>query len=198
MADKPSTNIKRRESRTPTYNHMKYLYVGVGLGTAGVLVDWMIHFLGLAAAILFGVWAPMSYQATIDRNADNNVTQSQMLNKLDRLDELNRLDHLDVLEEMQEKIQGLAVLRAVEFCARLQSVGVRRAALVRTANPITTNPITASFSSPSPTAAPGGGANGTGRGTNPIAVALGAIFGGIALIALVVGTLYWRKKAMQK
>lgn len=91
----------------------------------------MIHFLGLAAAILFGVWAPMSYQATIDRNADNNVTQSQMLNKLDRLDELNRLDHLDVLEEMQEKIQGLAVLRAVEFCARLQSVGVRRAALVR-------------------------------------------------------------------
>ena len=44
-----------------------------------LILEWGIKILGLAAAVVFGVWAPISYQATADGNNSSDAAQSSMM-----------------------------------------------------------------------------------------------------------------------
>src|SRR6187549_3486716 len=45
-------------------------------------LDWALKVLGVASAILFGIWAPISYQATKSGNSDNDASQSELSSSL--------------------------------------------------------------------------------------------------------------------
>lgn len=42
-------------------------------------VEWTIKVLGIAAACVFGAWAPLSYKATLDGNTGNNAAQKSAI-----------------------------------------------------------------------------------------------------------------------
>lgn len=87
--------------------------------------DWIVRILGLTAAILFGVWAPISYQATLDGNSDNNVTQNRMLGKLEMLSSLDRLNKLDQLNQLDklDQLDQLKELKNLDLLDHLQTLG---------------------------------------------------------------------------
>lgn len=70
--------------------------------------DWVLKIVGVAAAILFGIWAPVSYNAQSSGNASNDQSQTTLISKVDRL--------ADEIESLQGVIEGLGALRAYEFC----------------------------------------------------------------------------------
>ena len=45
-------------------------------------VTWITGVLAVAAAIVFGIWAPLSYKATADGNRDNNAAQSSLMDSM--------------------------------------------------------------------------------------------------------------------
>lgn len=44
-----------------------------------VALNWAIKILGLAAAVVFGIWAPISYKATADGNSSSDAAQSSLV-----------------------------------------------------------------------------------------------------------------------
>lgn len=44
-----------------------------------VALDWAIKILGLAAAVLFGIWVPISYKATADGNSSSDAAQTSLM-----------------------------------------------------------------------------------------------------------------------
>jgi hypothetical protein len=46
------------------------------------LLDWTLKILGVASAILFGVWAPISYKITADGNAGNDAAQASLMSEI--------------------------------------------------------------------------------------------------------------------
>jgi hypothetical protein len=42
-------------------------------------LDWAIKVLGIAAAVIFGIWAPLSYQATDNANTSGDAAQNSMI-----------------------------------------------------------------------------------------------------------------------
>jgi hypothetical protein len=43
------------------------------------ILTWTVGVLGVAAAIIFGIWAPLSYDATVQSNRESDQAQSSML-----------------------------------------------------------------------------------------------------------------------
>ena len=43
---------------------------------------WAVQAIGMAAAVVFGVWAPLAYKATVDGNSGNDASSSSMLSAL--------------------------------------------------------------------------------------------------------------------
>jgi hypothetical protein len=71
-------------------------------------VDWILKVAGVAAAILFGIWAPVSYNAQSSGNASNDQSQARLISKVDRL--------ADEIETLQGVMEGIGALRAWEHC----------------------------------------------------------------------------------
>lgn len=49
------------------------------------IIQWTCGILAVAAAIVFGIWAPLSYEATASANRSNDVAQSSMVDALSRV-----------------------------------------------------------------------------------------------------------------
>ena len=90
------------------------------------LLDWTLKVLGVASAILFVIWAPMSYKATADGNNENNASQDQLMGRLDSLSDLGvkvsnlasmRISIASGVASLNDKLDGMGVLRVWEFCA---------------------------------------------------------------------------------
>jgi hypothetical protein len=73
------------------------------------LADWVLKAMGVASAILFGIWAPVSYRLQDTSNKSSDESQKRLITKIDRLGE--------EMEDLKHQMYGLAVLRALEFCA---------------------------------------------------------------------------------
>ena len=86
-------------------------------------LDWAVKCLGVLTAVLFGIWAPVSYHAQTTGNASQDIAQNQLVDKVERLGE--------EIESLKERVSWEGVLRAWEYCeGHSQSVS---ASLVRLA-----------------------------------------------------------------
>lgn len=72
------------------------------------ILHWTLKFLGVTSAVLFGVWAPISYRLQVAGNKSNDDAQDKLL---ERVEELVRR-----VEGVEEALGALGRLRALEFC----------------------------------------------------------------------------------
>ncbi|KAF2264381.1 hypothetical protein CC78DRAFT_544147 [Lojkania enalia] len=76
-------------------------------------LDWILKVVGVALAILFGVWAPISYKVTIDFNIENGVFQNQFNDNLKAIGtqagsaRLFQSSAADELETIRSKIDAI-------------------------------------------------------------------------------------------
>lgn len=80
------------------------------LSTKEYFLDWAFKFLGIIATIIFGIYAPVSYNAQTNGNASNDEAQAKLVEKMDSLRE--DVEYL----KMQEDVVG--ALKAWEFCEK--------------------------------------------------------------------------------
>lgn len=78
--------------------------------TREYMLDWALKVLGILSAILFGIWAPVSYRAQTSGNASNDDAQAYLNTKIDTLN--------DKVQELGEDLDELR--RVVEFDTRLK------------------------------------------------------------------------------
>ncbi|KAF2255140.1 hypothetical protein BU26DRAFT_547169 [Trematosphaeria pertusa] len=197
------------------------------------LLDWSLKVLGVASAILFGIWAPISYKATANGNADNNASQDSLVSRLDEMNEqASSASSLQssalyearsaalALSAVRAKMNGLATLKVWEFCdgragdvracselSAAVTIDEVITSLVGNLSPTSGNPgssntptlssipprSTTASSRATNTPSPVGSA--TSRGVSvPLAAILGIVFGGLALLGLILGVLVSRKR----
>ncbi|KAF2476746.1 uncharacterized protein BDR25DRAFT_339645 [Lindgomyces ingoldianus] len=71
-------------------------------------IDWAIKVVGVAAAVLFGIWAPVSYRAQMSGNASNDDAQERLVDQMEKL--------AGEVERLGRKMEEVAALRGWEFC----------------------------------------------------------------------------------
>ena len=85
-------------------------------------VNWICVVLGVAAAIVFGIWAPLSYEAAASGNRDSSAVQSSMISALSAANDLasSALSAASaqgtVLDEVQSRLGAMGQLALVGFC----------------------------------------------------------------------------------
>ncbi|KAF2003846.1 hypothetical protein P154DRAFT_519765 [Amniculicola lignicola CBS 123094] len=91
-------------------------------------LDRAVQILGVASAITFGIWAPLSWKAAADGNDDNNASQIALGEKLDQLSQISGLrdqafiaaEYLTsaaaALDDLKNKMDAQGALRLWEFC----------------------------------------------------------------------------------
>lgn len=77
--------------------------------TFSFYLDWTIRLLSLIAALLFGIWAPLAYTATLVANRDADSFQTALSQRLDELAAMQRTVH--------QRLHELEMLKVWEFCA---------------------------------------------------------------------------------
>ncbi|EPE27441.1 hypothetical protein GLAREA_04232 [Glarea lozoyensis ATCC 20868] len=88
--------------------------------------DWGIKVLGVAAAVVFGIWAPLSYQAANDASTSGDATQSSILqaalsansqaaSALSAQNSLAAKQSL-ALEDLNQRIGAIGQLWLLDFC----------------------------------------------------------------------------------
>ncbi|OAK99978.1 hypothetical protein IQ06DRAFT_294352 [Phaeosphaeriaceae sp. SRC1lsM3a] len=88
--------------------------------TLSFYLDWAIRLLSLIAALLFGIWAPLAYTATLVANRDSDAFQAALSQRLDDLSAMQRIVH--------ERLHELEMLKVWEFCAGMgREVGACKA-----------------------------------------------------------------------
>jgi hypothetical protein len=85
-------------------------------------VNWICVVLGVAAVIVFGIWAPLSYEATASGNRDSSAVQSSMISALSAANDLAS-SALSVasaqgtaLDEVQSRLGAMGQLALVGIC----------------------------------------------------------------------------------
>jgi hypothetical protein len=85
-------------------------------------VNWICIVLGVAAAIVFGIWAPLSYEATASGNREGSAVQSSMISALSAANDLAS-SALSVasaqgtaLDEVQSRLGAMGQLALVGLC----------------------------------------------------------------------------------
>lgn len=212
--NEPKPALEPHVSQTPSYQSSSGAF-----GKAHLLserndfyLDWVIKILGVAAAVTFGIWAPISYKITADGNAGNDEAQASLMSQIGSLRAeaataaSAQRSAVTALAQLQDQINNIGLLRAWEFCDG-QTLAVCKSlrssstnvvfALSSLGGLIHESGTTATSANITPTdGASGGGSTGGTRlgGTALVAVILGSVFGGIVLIGLVVGMLAKRRK----
>lgn len=85
-------------------------------------INWICVVLGVTAAIVFGIWAPLSYEATANGNRDSNVVQSSMISALSVANDVasSALSAAKAqsaaLGEVQNQLGAMGQLALVDFC----------------------------------------------------------------------------------
>lgn len=175
-------------------------------------LDWVIKILGVAAAVTFGIWAPISYKITADGNAGNDEAQASLMSEIGSLRAeaataaSAQRSAVTALAQLQDQFNNIGLLRAWEFCdgqtlavcksLRSSSTNVVEA-LSSLGGLVQESDTTASEASPTATGgAPSNESAGGMRlgGTALVAVILGSVFGGIVIIGVIVGILAKRRK----
>jgi hypothetical protein len=85
-------------------------------------INWICVVLGVAAAIVFGIWAPLSYKVTASGNRDSSAVQSSMIGALSAANDVasSALSaaraQMFVLDEVQSRLGAMGQLALVAFC----------------------------------------------------------------------------------
>ncbi|KAJ4383997.1 hypothetical protein N0V86_000841 [Didymella sp. IMI 355093] len=86
------------------------------------ILDWALKILGVAAAILFGIWAPISYKITADGNAGNDEAQASLMSAISSMRDEARTaafaqrSAVTALSKVQDQLANIGLLRAYEIC----------------------------------------------------------------------------------
>ncbi|KAF1365944.1 hypothetical protein EJ07DRAFT_170687 [Lizonia empirigonia] len=173
------------------------------------LLDWALKILGVASAILFGIWAPISYKIMADGNAGNDAAQASLMSEMSSMrDEAAtaasaQRDVVSALANVQHRLDNVGLIWAWDFCSGredpvcteisssakiLQALSSLGGLTGDVASSPTGTPI--STGTPSPTGAPASdSAVENVSSKDLLAIILGSIFGGIVVIGLIVGIL---------
>jgi hypothetical protein len=101
-------------------------------------LSWGIGVFGVAAAIVFGIWAPISYKATIQGNRNSDSAQSSMISAFSQANAyataLNDVQYSaaaqassmlevqsamdDTLSAMNRRLKAMGQLSLIELCLR--------------------------------------------------------------------------------
>ena len=89
-------------------------------------LDWGIKVLGVAAAVVFGIWAPLSYQATNNANTSDDAAQSSMISAAYaansqassalRIQSSAAVQQSIALDAMNSRIGAIGQLWLLSFC----------------------------------------------------------------------------------
>ncbi|KAF2110460.1 hypothetical protein BDV96DRAFT_584030 [Lophiotrema nucula] len=219
---KPATSTAMGQSpprpSTPTPSaHPSYL-----APKTEFILDWSLKVLGVAAAILFGIWAPISYKVTADGNSDNGASQKELISSIDALSlqawsaAALQTEAASSLDELKSRMDDIGSLRVWEFCES------RTADIVACDDVVTSMAIgdaisslaglTPTFASPtlsasrtiSSTGAPGTAAppsSGSSKGGNAhiaLPAILGIVFAALAVIGAILGVIAWRLRVKRE
>ena len=86
-------------------------------------LNWICIVLTVAATIVFGIWAPLSYRATADGNRENNEVQSSMMQQVITANVIatSALSAASAqstaLVSVQSRLGAMGQLALVEYCA---------------------------------------------------------------------------------
>ncbi|EON60821.1 hypothetical protein W97_00030 [Coniosporium apollinis CBS 100218] len=99
----------------------------------GYVLDWAVKVVSLIAAILFGIWAPLSYRATVDESHSNDAAQQKVVNAMESanaqassaldlqisalgLQQSAAKAQSAILDDIGNRIAAMGQLSLVEFC----------------------------------------------------------------------------------
>ena len=83
------------------------------------ICDWMVKALGLIAAILFGIWAPLSYKATRDGDGSNAAAQASLMSAMGAVSSIQSsaaAQQSSALSELVAQYSAMGKLQAVQYC----------------------------------------------------------------------------------
>jgi hypothetical protein len=83
-------------------------------------LEWTLKVLGVAAACIFGVWAPLSYKATLDGNSGSDAAQSQAQSQASAAASQQSMvlsQQSMVLDGMNSRIGAIGQLWLFNFCS---------------------------------------------------------------------------------
>ncbi|KAF2003856.1 hypothetical protein P154DRAFT_73274 [Amniculicola lignicola CBS 123094] len=86
------------------------------------ILDRLLKVLGVLSAIVFGIWAPITYIATLKSNHSNDEAQRLLLEELKRMNSAQSA-LIKEMEAMRGKFEILAESKVWEFCHLLGPVG---------------------------------------------------------------------------
>jgi hypothetical protein len=81
---------------------------------------WALNVAVLAAAIVFGIWAPLSYNITLNGNSGNDASSSSMLSAVQAASSQASAaasTQSAILDDMNSRIGAVGQLWLVNFCA---------------------------------------------------------------------------------
>ena len=92
-------------------------------------LDWTLKILGLACAILFGIWAPISFKLTSDSNKENDEAQQAMAAQLGMMQKqaATALQMQNAAATAMAQVQNAAATAMAEVQRQLEHVGKLRA-----------------------------------------------------------------------
>jgi hypothetical protein len=106
-----STQTSRSRQAPPTIDLSRACRDRPGL-SAGLVLGWVLKITGVLAAVVFGIWAPVTYRLQIRGNASSDKSQEKMMKKLKEV--VMRVEGVE--QEVEMRMGGLARLRVWEFC----------------------------------------------------------------------------------
>lgn len=175
------------------------------------LLDWALKILGVASAILFGIWAPISYKITADGNAGNDAGQASLMSEISSMKEeaaaaaTAQASAALVISKVQAQLDNVGLIwawnfcegRTAEVCAEITSSASIIEALASLGGfaASASSTSTAQDSTPAPSGISHGPSKSSGSSLSKdiLAIILGSVFGGIVIIGLVVGMLAKRR-----
>ncbi|OJD15956.1 hypothetical protein AJ78_03825 [Emergomyces pasteurianus Ep9510] len=193
-----------------------------GHPTSGLIfmLRWGCAILTVAATILFGVWAPLSYQATKEANRESDETQRALMRSAKSANAIassalyaasQQLEiataQASVLSNLQVQLAAMGQVALLQFCnAQTKGDFAPCSAFVNSAEftslvsqiatPIPTVPrtIPTNTDTSRPTRSPSDSAGDNSRGSSQISIPsiLAIVFGGTAALGILTGYLVWR------
>ncbi|KAI9732208.1 MAG: hypothetical protein M1834_004305 [Cirrosporium novae-zelandiae] len=83
------------------------------------ILNFILAVLGVAAAVVFGIWAPLSYKATADGNRGNDEAQQALLDAVASVNDVASSAasvQSSRLNDLQGRLQAIGELAMVDFC----------------------------------------------------------------------------------
>jgi hypothetical protein len=80
------------------------------------VLDWTIKIFGISAAVVFGVWAPLSYKATTDGNKSGLAAATAQAQSAYDMQSSAMVAQSMVLDVLQSRFKAIGQLQLFEFC----------------------------------------------------------------------------------